>query len=356
MALAWLHMFITNEKQRSVHSPCAIISRLQSQIVQIRGAFSYCGKDSDLQFKVIQPIITQFLTSSNTGVTHSLIVHTSNQSRIGDIGDITFRKKHVMSRAPVFEGSNWNVTGTETWISGTATWWKVTPKVMLRECLEEVVFLDMVRSVESGQKLPQNCNDLWTSCWSHGLGLRCRVSTRLIATKNSVELLMNMEAVAELATRASHLWNTKAGKAPRSNHCSKFRCHIRPHAGVTIGTVTGKRRDLQQCRKCPEGASTCNATAIQMSQGCLASNGMHWMHHVAPPTLTFWCKFCVPRIDGQSIRRQPPLHCPNPLACPGGLLSANGSTPMCTKGRVKKHEETGTTQQDRLSQLPDSTS
>eukprot|EP00434_Breviolum_minutum_P041343 symbB.v1.2.036778.t1/scaffold5271.1/size29093/2 len=27
-----------------------------------------------------------------------------------------------------------------------------------------------------------------------------------------------------------------------------------------------------------------------------------------------------------------PYHCPNPLACPGGLLSANGSTPMCTKG------------------------
>ena len=27
------------------------------------------------------------------------------------------------------------------------------PKVMLRECLEEVAFLDMVRSVESGQKL-----------------------------------------------------------------------------------------------------------------------------------------------------------------------------------------------------------
>ena len=35
--------------------------------------------------------------------------------------------------------------------------------------------------------------------------LRCRVFTRLIATKFSVELLMTMEAVAELATRASHL-------------------------------------------------------------------------------------------------------------------------------------------------------
>ena len=51
-----------------------------------------------------------------------------------------------------------------------------------------------------------------------------------------------------------------------------------------------------------------------------------------------------------------PYHCPNPLACPGGLLPANESTPMCTKGRVKKHKETGTTQQDKPSQLPDSTS
>ena len=32
---------------------------------------------------------------------------------------------------------------------------KVTPKVMLRECLEGVAFLDMVRSVESGQNYPK---------------------------------------------------------------------------------------------------------------------------------------------------------------------------------------------------------
>ena len=119
MALAWLLMFITNEKQCSVHSPCAIISRLQSQIVQIRGAFSYCGKDSDLQFKVIQPISTQFLKSSNTGATHCPHFQpTYNWWRHWH----PIRKEHVMSRAPMFEGSNWNVTGTETWIAGTATW------------------------------------------------------------------------------------------------------------------------------------------------------------------------------------------------------------------------------------------
>ena len=168
---------------------------------------------------------------------------------------------------------------------------------------------------------------------------------------------MNMEAVAELATRASHLWNMKAGKAPRLNHASRFRCLIRPHAGVTIGSVKGKKRDLQQCRKCPEGALTCTATAIQMSQGCLASNGMHWMHHVAPPTsMAFGVKsVCQGLMVNQSDVSRP-YHCPNPLACPGGLLPANESMPMCTKGRVKKHKETGTTQQDKPSQLPDSTS
>ena len=59
-------------------------------------------------------------------------------------------------------------------------------------------------------------------------------------------------------------------------------------------------------------------------------------------------------VDQSDISR--PYHCPNPLACPGGLLLANGSTPMCTKGQVKKkHEETVPTQQDRPSQLLDST-
>ena len=148
---------------------------------------------------------------------------------------------------------------------------------------------------------------------------RCQsqIFTRLIAITFSLELLMKMELGAELATLASHLWNMQAGKAARLNHWSRFRCRIRPHAGVTIGSVTGKKRDLQQCRKCPEGASTCNATAIRMSPGCLASNGMHWMHHVAPPASTFWCKICVPRIDGQSIRRQPPLPLPQPFGLPG---------------------------------------
>ena len=146
--------------------------------------------------------------------------------------------------------------------------------------------------------------------------LRCQIFTRLIAITFSLELLMKMELGAELATLASHLWNMQAGKAARLNHWSRFRWHIRAHAGVTIGSaVTGKKRDLQQCRKCPEGALTCNATAIQMSPGCLASNGMH---HVAPPTsMAFWCKICAPRIDGRSIRHQPPLPLSQPFGLPG---------------------------------------
>ena len=69
---------------------------------------------------------------------------------------------------------------------------------------------------------------------------------------------------------------------------------------------------------------------------------MHWMHLVAPTTSTFWCKICVHSVcqglmvDQSDISR--PYHCPNPLACPGGLMSANESTPMCTKGAVKKHK------------------
>ena len=38
-------------------------------------------------------------------------------------------------------------------------------------------------------------------------------------------------------------------------------------------------------------------------------------------------------VDQSNITR--PYHCPNPLACPGGLLSANESTPMCAIGGVK---------------------
>ena len=193
-------------------------------------------------------------------------------------------------------------------------------QVMLREVggRMEVAFLDMVRSVESEQNLQWFFNMRLKLMVFVYICLRCQIFTRLIAITSSLELLMKMELVAELATLASHLWSTKAGKAARSNHWSRFRCLIRPHAGVTIGSVKGKKRDLQQCRKCPEGASICNATAIQMSPGCLASNGMHWMHHVAPPTsMAFWCKICVPRIDGRSIRHQPPLPLSQPFGLPG---------------------------------------
>ena len=69
--------------------------------------------------------------------------------------------------------------------------------------------------------------------------------------------------------------------------------------------------------------------------------GKEWNALNAPPTTsTFWCKICVHSVcqglmvDQSDISR--PYHCPNPLACPGGLLSADESTPMCTKGRVKK--------------------
>ena len=39
-------------------------------------------------------------------------------------------------------------------------------------------------------------------------------------------------------------------------------------------------------------------------------------------------------VDAPDITRS--LHCPNPLACPGGLLSANESKPMCDSGGVKE--------------------
>ena len=39
-------------------------------------------------------------------------------------------------------------------------------------------------------------------------------------------------------------------------------------------------------------------------------------------------------VDVHDITRS--LHCPNPLACPGGLLSANESKPMCSPGGVKE--------------------
>eukprot|EP00434_Breviolum_minutum_P038114 symbB.v1.2.033799.t1/scaffold4250.1/size42417/4 len=133
-------------------------------------------------------------------------------------------------RAPVFEGSNWNVTGTETWISGTVS--------SLHKIDCDQVFGGVVNEYGGG----------------------CRT-------------------------------------------CNPGLTFVK-HEGVTIGSVKGKKRDLQQCSKCPEGASICNATAIQMSPGLM--------------------------VDQSDISR--PYHCPNPLACPGGLLSADESTPMCTKG------------------------
>ena len=85
------------------HSPCAIIYRLQSQIVQIRGAISYymaririCNSTECNGF--------QHNSSNNLLIPNTRHMLTSNPSRIGDIGDIPLRKK-VMSRAPVVEGS-----------------------------------------------------------------------------------------------------------------------------------------------------------------------------------------------------------------------------------------------------------
>ena len=145
---------------------------------------------------------------------------------------------------------------------------------------------------------------------------------------------MNMEAVAELATRAWHLWSTKAGKAARLNHWSRFRCLIRPHAGVTIGSVKGKKRDLQQCTKCPEGASPLPSKWAPVAWQVVECT---MLHHVAPPTsMAFGVKSVCQGLMVNQSNISRPYHCPNPLACPGGLLSSNGSTPMCTKGRVKK--------------------
>ena len=48
-------------------------------------------------------------------------------------------------------------------------------------------------------------------------------------------------------------------------------------------------------------------------------------------------------VDVHDITRS--LHCPNPLACPGGLMSANESKPMCSPGAVK---ETCGVQQDAI--------
>jgi len=133
-------------------------------------------------------------------------------------------------RAPMFEGSNWIVTGTETWISA--------PVSNLHKIDCDHVFAGVVNED----------------------GVGCR-------TCDPGFTFVKLE-------------------------------------GVTIGSVKGKKRDMQQCRKCPEGASTCNATAIQMSPGLM--------------------------VNPSNVSR--PYHCPNPLACPGGLLLANGSTQMCTKG------------------------
>ena len=51
-------------------------------------------------------------------------------------------------------------------------------------------------------------------------------------------------------------------------------------------------------------------------------------------------------VDVHDITRS--LHCPNPLACPGGLLSANESKPMCSPGGVK---ETCGVRQDAMNLL-----
>jgi len=50
----------------------------------------------------------------------------------------------------------------------------------------------------------------------------------------------------------------------------------RPRAGVTVENKTS----WQQCRNCPDGAATCNATAVHMSPGCLACKELECMLHV----------------------------------------------------------------------------
>ena len=131
-------------------------------------------------------------------------------------------------------------------------------------------------------------------------------------------------------------------------------CRTRPHAGVTVENKTS----WQHCGECPEGAAKCNATAVHMSPGCLPYKALGCMLHVTWTTLVsfilvsnllvLFVTSCDTRpiftgslfdvqglmVDARNITRS--LHCPNPLACPGGLLAANESKPMCDPGGVKE--------------------
>eukprot|EP00434_Breviolum_minutum_P041342 symbB.v1.2.036777.t2/scaffold5271.1/size29093/1 len=184
-------------------------------------------RSSTFLVAVQEAALSGTLSSSNcTGAAGTLV----SQGRV-ELRNAVFNKtSSPQVRAPMFEGSNWKVSGTETWISA--------PVSNLHKIDCDHVFAGVVNED----------------------GVGCRT-------------------------------------------CDPGFTFVK-HAGVTIGSVKGKKRDMQQCRKCPEGASTCNATAIQMSPGLM--------------------------VNQSDVSR--PYHCPNPLACPGGLLLANGSTQMCTKG------------------------
>ena len=122
---------------------------------------------------------------------------------------------------------------------------------------------------------------------------------------------------------------------------------------ITKTTITN-RSALQHCVPCPDGASICTATAIEMLPGCLVRKSCGakelctvfclnlmpmWMlqANFVPCTQWLWG-----RMVGQDISRG--FHCPNPLACPrtraNVSVNTNTSTWMCApglRGNVWKH-------------------
>ena len=121
----------------------------------------------------------------------------------------------------------------------------------------------------------------------------------------------------------------------------------------TIGTA------IQRCVPCPDGAKICNATAVEMMPGFLARK------HRCKKLSAFGI-FCSPKHFGHSLHQKycarlvgSPMygphdcvnrgrmvelsnlsrsfHCPNQLACRGGIVSSNVSTQMCAGGAINTH-------------------
>ena len=198
--------------------------------------------------------------------------------------------------------SNCTIAGSEAWISAEKAPWAYRSR---SECCAPVILLQaIVKDIDC---------DVPFAAWDEGDGLGCRsCEPGTVFVKNS-----------------------------------------------TTNTIENGST-IQRCVPCPDGAKICNATAVEMMPGFLArkhlaKSFLPFVSFFPQSVLAAHCikKYCarlvvspcmvVPHdsvnrgrmVELSNLSRS--FHCPNQLACRGGIVSSNVSTLMCAGGAINTH-------------------